>query len=114
MPNVEYFSKKQREYTQARRHHRVPTDFMVHVRAENRLADHARDYCEGGIGVATTQPLAPMTLVSMRLELPHQVPVDVLGRVMWSGPGSMGIRFENNDKRIFESLDRTRREMERL
>lgn len=79
------------------------------------MADRAVDLSEGGLGVETTEPLEPMTLVSLRLELPHLAgPVDVLGRVMWTKPGAMGIRFESSDARVFDSLSRMRRDIERI
>jgi len=113
---VEFYLATERSYSQARRHERVPADFLVQIRGdEGRIADHAKDFSEGGVGVATTNPLPAMTLVSMRLELPHhQLPVDVLGRVMWSGPASMGIRFEQSEPRIHDTLDRLRRDLERI
>jgi hypothetical protein len=113
---VEYFHSADRSYTQARRHERVPADFLVQIRGdEGRIADHARDFSEGGLGVATTNPLPAMTLVSLRLTLPHhRVPVDVLGRVMWSSPNTMGIRFEQSEPRIHDTLDRMRRDLDRI
>jgi hypothetical protein len=79
------------------------------------MADRAVDLSEGGLGVETTEPLEPMTLVSLRLELPHaRVPVDVLGRVMWNRPGVMGIRFESSDSRVFDSINRMRQDIERI
>lgn len=113
---VEFYLARDRSYSQARRHERVPADFLVQIRgAEGRIADHAKDFSEGGVGVNTSNPLPAMTLVSLRLELPHHtLPVDVLGRVMWSGPKGMGIRFEQSEPRIHDSLDRLRRDLERI
>jgi len=112
---VESFASKGYEYSQARRHERVPVDFSVSLRWPGlRLSDRVRDLCEGGLGVETDEPLEPMTLVSMRLDLPHSIPVDLLGRVMWARSNSMGIRFESNDPRLFDSLNRLRTDFERI
>lgn len=113
---VEFYLSTERSYSQARRHERVPADFLVQIRGgEGRMKDHAKDMSEGGVGVSTSNPLPAMTLVSLRLELPHlRAPVDVLGRVMWSGPAGMGIRFEQSEPRIHDTLDRLRRDLERI
>ncbi len=116
MTPVESFTATtQHSYTQARRHERVPVDFAVTLRwPGQRLADRACDLSEGGLAVATRDPLEPMTLVSMRLELPHAVPVDLLGRVMWTRGENMGIRFESTDVRLFDSLNRLRTDFDRI
>jgi hypothetical protein len=115
-PAVEsYSATTKHSYTQARRHERMPVDFSVTLRWPGlRMADRARDLSEGGLAVETRDPLEPMTLVSMRLELPHTVPVDLLGRVMWTRGETMGIRFESTDGRVFDSLQRMRTDLERL
>lgn len=103
-------------FTQARRFHRLPADFCVHVRSAGlRLSDRACDLSEGGLGLETDEPLAPMELVSLRLECPHMgEPVDVLGRVMWANSRRMGIRFEQIDRRLHDALDRLRQDFERI
>jgi hypothetical protein len=112
---AESSAAKDYAYTQARRHQRVPVNFSVSLRWPGlRLADRARDLCEGGLGVETDDPLEPMTLVSMRLDLPHSEPLDFLGRVMWARGDSMGIRFESNDPRLFDSLNRLRTDIDRI
>jgi hypothetical protein len=115
-PQIESFTAEpQRAYTQARRHARVPVDFAVTLRWPGlRMADRACDLSEGGLAVATHDPLEPMTLVSMRLELPHAVPVDLLGRVMWTRGETMGIRFESSDVRLHDSLNRLRTDFDRI
>jgi hypothetical protein len=116
MKQVEFFVSRQHTYTQARRHDRMPVDFPVTLRWPGlRMADRAMDLSEGGLSIATSEPLEPMTLVSLRLDLPHtRTPVDVLGRVMWTKPGAMGIRFESSDARVFDSLNRMRQDIERI
>jgi hypothetical protein len=90
-------------------------DFSVTLRWPGlRLADRAQDLSEGGLAVTTHDPLEPMTLVSMRLDLPHTVPVDVLGRVMWTRGDTMGIRFESSDDRVHDSLHRLRTDFDRI
>lgn len=113
---VEFVVHDQHPFTQARRHARMPADFPVTLRWPGlRLADKVTDLSEGGLGVETSEPLEPMTLVSLRLELPHAaVPVDVLGRVMWKKQGAMGIRFETSDSRVFDTLERLRQDMDRI
>lgn len=113
---IEFFSVQSHEYTQARRHHRLPVDFNVHVRSPKlRLSDRACDLSEGGLGVETDEPLSLMELVSLRLECPHLAePVDVLGRVIWTGARRMGIRFEQVDPRLHDALDRLRQDFERI
>ena len=102
-------------YSQARRHERLPVDFSVSLRWPSlRLADRAFDLSEGGLGVKTAEPLEPMTLVSMHLDLPRSAGVDLLGRVMWSRADSMGLRFESSDPRLFDSLQRLRADFARL
>jgi Tfp pilus assembly protein PilZ len=94
----------------------MPVDFAVTLRWPGlRMADRAVDLSEGGLAVETSEPLDAMTLVSLRLELPYlQQPVDVLGRVVWTGPSLMGIRFESSDSRVFDSLHRLRQDIARI
>jgi hypothetical protein len=113
---IEFFAKTDHRYTQARRYSRLPTDFVVHVRSDElRLSDRANDISEAGIGVITPRPLAPMSLVSMRLELPHEPEaVEMLGRVMWATDHMMGIRFEQTDPRVTNLVYRIRQDFERI
>lgn len=105
----------QSAFSEARRHDRMPVDFSVNLRWPGlRLPDRARDLCEGGVGVVTSEPLEPMTLVSMRLDLPHTMPVDFLGRVVWARDGAMGLRFESSDPRLHDALKGIRADFERL
>ncbi len=114
--DTEFFTSKSHRYSQARRFSRLPADFVVHVRSDElRVNDRANDISEAGIGVITPRPLAPMSLVSMRLELPHGAePVELLGRVMWATEHKMGIRFEQTDPRITDVVDRLRHDFERI
>lgn len=116
MKNVEFYVARSQRYTQARSHLRVPADFPVQLRSDKlRMFDRARDVSEAGIGVITSQPLSPMTLVSMRLEMPHSPePIDVIGRVMWATADSMGIRFEQSEPRLVDSLVRMRADLDRI
>ncbi len=104
------------QYSQARRFNRLPADFSVMVRTGKlRLADRACDLSEGGLGLETDEPLSPMELVSLRLECPHMPePIDVLGRVMWTTPRRMGLRFEQIDQRLHDALQRIRQDFERI
>ena len=113
---IEFFAKKTHSYTQARRYTRLPTDFVVHVRSDDlRMNDRANDISEAGIGISTARPLAPMSLVSMRLELPHSSEaVEMLGRVMWATDHMMGIRFEQTDPRVTDLVYRIRQDFERI
>jgi len=112
---VEMFGQK-KSYSQRRRHTRVPANFAVHVRTTGlRMADQARDISESGVGVATEKPLAPMTLVTLQLELPHNHgAVDVLGRVMWRTDDAMGLRFEQPDPQVLQLVERLRKELTAL
>lgn len=114
--DTEFFTSKSHHYTQARRFSRLPADFVVHVQSDElRVNDRANDISEAGIGVITPRPLPPMSLVSMRLELPHGAePVELLGRVMWATEHKMGIRFEQTDPRITDVVDRLRHDFERI
>jgi len=114
--NTEIFAMKSHRSTQARRFSRLPTDFVVHVRSEElRVNDRANDISEAGIGVITPRPLPPMSLVSMRLELPHGAEaVEMLGRVMWATDHMMGIRFEQSDPRVSDVVYRIRQDFERI
>lgn len=114
--DTEFFVSKSHHYSQARRYPRVPTDFVVHVRSDElRVNERANDISEMGIGVKTPRPLAPMSLVSMRLELPHGTePVEMLGRVMWANKHMMGIRFEQTDARVSDLVSRLRQEIDRI
>ena len=114
--DTEFFVSKSHRYSQARRFHRVPTDFVVHVRSDElRVNERANDISEAGIGIVTPRPLAPMSLVSMRLELPHGIePVELLGRVMWARDHMMGIRFEQTDSRVTDLVSRIRQEIYRI
>jgi PilZ domain len=105
-----------RSYSQARRHDRFPVDFLVSLRWPGmRLADRALDLSEGGLCVQTAQPLHPMTLISMRLEVPpSEAPIDLLGRVMWTRDDTMGIRFESSDPRLFDAIGKMRQDFDRL
>lgn len=113
---IEFLVGKKHPATHARRHDRMPVDFAVTLRWPGlRMADRAVDLSEGGLAVETSEPLDAMTLVSLRLELPYlQQPVDVLGRVVWTGPSLMGIRFESSDSRVFDSLHRLRQDIARI
>lgn len=115
MQAVEFFVVKGSKYSQERRHPRVPVDFPVLLKTEGfRVSDRARDVSECGLGLETTQPLPVMALVNVHLELPHAGPVDVLGRVMWSTPGAMGVRFEQIDARVSDSVAKLRSEFQRI
>ena len=114
---IETFKERRMySYSQARCHERFPAQFPVLVKcAEYRLYDEVRDVSEGGIGVATLHPMAPMTLVKVVLEAPHErEPIEVMGRVMWSKPGAMGIRFEQADSRLFGAVDRIAKDLQRI
>ncbi len=113
---VEFFVAKPHRYTQARRYTRLPADFPVHVLADElRVNDRALDISEAGIGVRTDRPLAPMALVSLRLEVPTEPqPIDLLGRVMWATPRHMGIRFEQTDPRLGDVLFKLRQTYARI
>jgi hypothetical protein len=114
---VEFFMRKPSyEYTQARRHRRVPADFPVRLRSEHlRLADRAFDVSEGGVGLETREPLPPMELVSMQLECPHaERPVEALGRVIWAHGNRMGLRFEQADGHLLDAIARLRQDFERI
>lgn len=114
---TEFFTTpKAHHYSQARRFTRVPTHFVVHVRSDElRVNDRVNDISEAGIGVITPRPLAPMSLVSLRLDLPHGAEaVEMLGRVMWATDHMMGIRFEHTDPRVTDLVNRIRRDFERI
>ncbi len=113
---VEFFVAKSHRYTQARRFTRLPADFPVHVVADElRVSDRAHDISEAGIGVRTPRPLLPMSLVTLRLEVPHVAePINLLGRVMWASDKLMGIRFEQSDPRLGDVLFRLRQDYTRI
>jgi len=115
MQTVEFFVVKGAKYSQERRHRRVPVDFPVLLKTDGfRNRDRARDVSECGVGLETTHPLPVMALVNLRLELPHAEPVDLLGRVMWSTPGAMGVRFEQLDARVSDTVAKLRSEYQRI
>ncbi len=103
-------------YSQARRYQRFPVQFPVKLAStEYRLSDTVRDFSEGGVGVQTQSPLPVMTLVELELELPHEDrPAKVMGRVMWSGPDTMGIRFEGMDPTVLRAADRMAKNFQRI
>lgn len=113
---VEFFMSKSLHYTQARGYSRVPADFPVQVITDElRVNDRAADISESGVGLRTLRPLPPMSLVSLRMEVPHlEAPVELLGRVMWAGKRSMGIRFEQTCPRLSDALTQLRRDFTRL
>ncbi len=113
---TEFYVSRARHYSQARGFQRVPADFPVQVLTEElRVHDRAADLSESGIGVRTTRPLAPMSLVSLRMEPPYvDAPIEVLGRVMWAGERQMGIRFEQTEPRLMHVLTRLRQDMARI
>ncbi len=78
------------------------------------MADQAVDLSEGGIRVETDAPLPSMSLVALHLELPRGEAVDVIGRVMWASDSSMGIRFEQRDQVLLETVDRLRRDLDTI
>lgn len=115
--SVEIFVSKRPGYTQARRHPRVPASFPVRLVSSSslRLTDEARDVSEGGVCVVTKNPLSLMTLVPVRMELPTaKEPIEVLGRVMWATSDAMGLRFEQPDVRLMDSIERLRAAMHRI
>ena len=113
---VEFFMSKPMHYTQARGFSRVPADFPVQVITDElRVNDRANDLSESGVGVRTLRPLPPMSLVSLRMEVPHtEAPIEVLGRVMWSREKTMGIRFEQSCPRLCDVMMQLRRDFTRL
>lgn len=115
MKNVEFQMMKGSRYTQERSHGRVPADFAVRLKTDDfRISDRARDVSECGVGLRTSRPLPPLTLVSLSLEVPHNdTPIDVLGRVMWATSDAMGLRFEQLDPRLSDSVERLRTELAR-
>jgi hypothetical protein len=94
----------------ARRHERTLVDFRVSLRwPRARDPECALNVSEGGVCVRTSDPLLARTLVSLGLEIPeHPLPLEVLGRVVWSTEQLMGIRFETTDARLGEVLARLR------
>ena len=78
------------------------------------MADQALDVSEGGVRVETDSPLPSMSLVAVHLELPRGESVDVIGRVIWATKCSMGIRFEQRDPLLLETVDRLRRELDAI
>jgi hypothetical protein len=110
-----FVSNKSYSYSQARRHERLPADFEVHVRDDSlRVGDRCADISEAGIGVATPRPLPPMTLVSLRIHADAGEDIDVLGRVMWTAPNRMGVRFEQADQRVTDLVARLRSNYQRI
>lgn len=110
-----FVSKVRGSYSQARRFSRVPTTFPVFIRSDElRMADLAIDLSEGGMRIETGAPLPSMSLVAMRLELPRGESIDVIGRVMWAGQNAMGVRFEQRDPLLTETVDRLRRELDSI
>ena len=110
-----FVSKYQDSYSQARRFSRVPASFQVFIRSDDlRMADQALDVSEGGVRVETETPLPTMSLVALHLELPRGDSVDVIGRVMWSQKNLMGIRFEQRDPLLLETVERLRRELDTI
>ena len=115
MQAVEFFVVKGARYSQERRHARVPADFPVLLKTDGfRVSDRARDVSECGVGLMTTQPLPLMSLVGLRLELPNAGPIELLGRVMWATQDAMGLRFEQLDARLSDSVERMRVEIARI
>lgn len=115
MQVVEFFVRRGGDYTQARRHRRLPVDLPVHFDTGRlRVGDRARDVSESGLGVATPEPLPPMSLVRVELELPQASPVGVLARVMWAREGAMGLRFEQSDERLTDFVERQRGDFSRI
>lgn len=114
--DIEFFVSKSHRYSQARRFSRIPADFPVHLAsAELRVNDRVNDISEAGIGVLTARPLPAMTLITMRLDLPHGAePVEITGRVMWAGEHKMGIRFEHPDPRVTDVVVKIRQDYERI
>ena len=78
------------------------------------MADQAIDLSEGGLQLETQLPLPSMSLVALHLELPRGEAVDVIGRVMWASKGAMGIRFEQRDPLLLETVHRLRRELDTI
>jgi hypothetical protein len=115
MHAVEFFVVKNPGYSQQRRHPRVPVDFRVWLKTGGfRVSDRARDLSECGVGLQSSQPLAPMSLVEARLEVPNEKPFDVLCRVMWATKEGMGLRFEQLDPRLSDSVTRLREGFARI
>lgn len=114
--DIEIYVGKRLGYSQARRHTRVPASFPVHLVCGGlRFADEARDLSESGVGVLTKSPLPPMTLVPVRLEVPcFREPIELLGRVMWATGDAMGLRFEQPDERLQDSVYRMQTALGRI
>lgn len=78
-----------------RRFARVPIDApLLLVTDEARGADRVVNLSEGGLCVATAQPLRPGAVSEARLELPAASgPLDLTVRVAWSDEDSMGLQI---------------------
>jgi hypothetical protein len=113
---VELIVNRPKGFTEARTHERVPASFPVRLKTPGlRLADEARDVSETGVGVLTKSPLTPMTVVPLVLEIPLPGgPIELMGRVMWSTPTAMGLKFEQLDPRLTDSVHTLRQALKRI
>lgn len=112
---VEFFVARSLHYTQARQHERLPADFPVQLSTDQpRAQARAADLSETGVRLRLSRPLPVMTLVKLELTLPqHDEPVTLLGRVMWSAGRTMGVRFEQLDRRVTVAVARLRAALRR-
>lgn len=78
-----------------RRFARAPIEApLLLVTDEARGADRVVNLSEGGLCVATDQPLLPGTVSEARLELPTAPgPLDLTVRVAWSDEDAMGLQI---------------------
>jgi Tfp pilus assembly protein PilZ len=88
----------------------------VHLKTpELRTHDEAFNVSEGGMAIATTNPLPVQTLVGLTVELPHAVlSVELVARVVWSTRDAMGLRFESVGAELLDGVERLRRDLDRL
>lgn len=106
----------QEDYTQKRRHRRVPVSLTARISTIDPERDPwtgrpffraTRETClnlsRGGVFIGTSEPLAPGRRILVELALPDGRPLEAIGRVAWSrrlvtpddpqGRGGVGVEF---------------------
>lgn len=102
-----------------RRSTRTPLNVRVSYTTVDALfTEFSRNVNEGGMFVATDNPPAIDTRVSLKFQLPGRAePIRASGRVAWiqpaqdDEPAGMGIEFEELDGKAREHIDRLIREL---
>jgi PilZ domain-containing protein len=101
--------REQQTFTPERQHLRAPVELEVDILAPEEMASLATSTIgAGGISIRIAEEIPIGTQVDLSIKLPgRKVPLLVMGQVVWSYPGAVGVAFVDlyqNDREHLEGL----------